>query len=496
MSKENHSNVTSKKIFFWIPITICIMFFLTASSPFLKYIDVDSAVFNTIGRGMAVGKVPYRDMFDHKGWYIYFFNCLGVLISPDNTVGLFIIECLFMLANVYLVYKTAMMVHGDLLKTNITVSLVLFFICNYITFQHGNLVETYGVTFQLISIFFIVKYYLNSKIEHPPVYMLIHGICVAVILGLRANLVAMWGPVAILILLRLFVKRKYRNAWKNILYGILGLLLGLSPMIIYGAVTHSLEDMFRQSILFNLAYADGEKMQVFAILTSLKTAWVIYLTVISLCLIIFSRFTLDFKILYTASLLVSMYSVTLSGRNYGHYYEYLIPFLLPLICVVSRVLSGFFSRRIQYAGIILVAFMTIMVNYPSKLHSYTYSHTRRYTEAVNEFTTLYNEKYSNIKTVLAVNNNAVIYNSFGVIPQDKYFYLPSISYSKFPEPVDSQAESILSCRNDIIIVKYKNYKKKQIFQTDKYDDQVKECLNQNYKLAAEKNHMEMYIKKE
>ena len=102
--------------------------------------------------------------------------------------------------------------------------------------------------------------------------------------------------------------------------------------------------------------------------------------------------------------------------------------------------------KIPYAGIILVAFMTIMVNYPSKLHSYTYSHTRRYTEAVNEFTTLYNEKYSNIKTVLAVNNNAVIYNSFGVIPQDKYFYLPSISYSKFPEPVDSQAESILSCR--------------------------------------------------
>ena len=136
MSKENHSNVTSKKIFFWIPITICIMFFLTASSPFLKYIDVDSAVFNTIGRGMAVGKVPYRDMFDHKGWYIYFFNCLGALISPDNTVGLFIIECLFMLANVYLVYKTAMMVHGDLLKTNITVSLVLFFICNYINFQN------------------------------------------------------------------------------------------------------------------------------------------------------------------------------------------------------------------------------------------------------------------------------------------------------------------------------------------------------------------------
>ena len=88
---------------------------------------------------MAVGKVPYRNLFDHKGWYVYFFNCLGALISPNSTVSLFEIECLFMLANIYLIYKIAISVKKDLLNAYLTVSFMLFFICNFITAFYKHL---------------------------------------------------------------------------------------------------------------------------------------------------------------------------------------------------------------------------------------------------------------------------------------------------------------------------------------------------------------------
>ena len=120
-------NTGCKRLFFWIPVMIGIMLFLTGSSPFLKYMDVDSSVFYTMGRAMADGKVPYRDLFDHKGWYVYFFNCLGALISPNNTIGLFVIECLFMLVNVYLIYLIVMLINDDLLRINMTISFTLFF---------------------------------------------------------------------------------------------------------------------------------------------------------------------------------------------------------------------------------------------------------------------------------------------------------------------------------------------------------------------------------
>lgn len=123
--------------------------FLAGSSPFLKYMDVDSSVFYTMGRAMADGKVPYRDLVDHKGWYIYFFNCLGALISPNNTVGLFVIECLFMLANVYLIYIIVMLINDDLLRINLTMSFMLFFLFNFITYQHGNIWGDFSAHFHL-----------------------------------------------------------------------------------------------------------------------------------------------------------------------------------------------------------------------------------------------------------------------------------------------------------------------------------------------------------
>lgn len=40
-------------------------------------------------------------------------------------------------------------------------------------------------------------------------------------LGLRANLAAMWVPIAVLILWGLFANRKFKNAGANILSGML-----------------------------------------------------------------------------------------------------------------------------------------------------------------------------------------------------------------------------------------------------------------------------------
>ena len=85
--------------------TICITLFSAGSSPVVNSMGTDSSVFFTIGRSMLSGKVPYRDLFDHKGWYVYFFNYLGACLSSKTTIGLFIIECAFMIINVILLFS-------------------------------------------------------------------------------------------------------------------------------------------------------------------------------------------------------------------------------------------------------------------------------------------------------------------------------------------------------------------------------------------------------
>ena len=125
---------------------------------------------------------------------------------------------------------------------------------------------------------------------------------------------------------------------------------------------------------------------------------------------------------------------------------------------------------------------------------FLHTDSQKYAEATDELARLYKEKYSDLKNVLAVNNNATIYNKFDVLPQEKYFYIPAVRYKKFPEPIDSQAASILSGKNDVVILVYDNYKKKRIFQTTKYDKQIIEYLAEEYTMVCEKNHIQMYVK--
>ena len=58
------------------------------TSPLIHAISADSALFMTMGRAMVSGKVLYRDIFDHKGLYIFLVNGIGALISRNSLNGL------------------------------------------------------------------------------------------------------------------------------------------------------------------------------------------------------------------------------------------------------------------------------------------------------------------------------------------------------------------------------------------------------------------------
>ncbi len=61
----------------------------------------------------------------------------------------------------------------------------------------------------------------------------------------------------------------------------------------------------------------------------------------------------------------------------------------------------------------------------------------------------------------------MFYDNFGVIPHEKYFYIPTNEYSAFPKPVDSHVASILSGVNDVIIVMRFGGGKKFILRQEK-----------------------------
>ena len=60
----------------------------------------DSSVFLYIGKRMTEGKIPYRDLFDHKGPILYFIEYLGIKISKTDYTGVWLLEALNILITI------------------------------------------------------------------------------------------------------------------------------------------------------------------------------------------------------------------------------------------------------------------------------------------------------------------------------------------------------------------------------------------------------------
>ncbi|HAH71054.1 MAG TPA: hypothetical protein DCL74_04905 [Succinivibrionaceae bacterium] len=66
----------------------------------------DTAQFLTIGKEWCNGKIPYRDLFDHKGPLIFFIDMLGFALNGGKSVsGVFVIQIIFMFGSLSAFYK-------------------------------------------------------------------------------------------------------------------------------------------------------------------------------------------------------------------------------------------------------------------------------------------------------------------------------------------------------------------------------------------------------
>ena len=62
--------------------------------------------------------------------------------------------------------------------------------------------------------------------------------------------------------------------------------------------------------------------------------------------------------------------------------------------------------------------------------------------------------YPDETNVLVANGNAWYYARLDLVPEEKYFFLPTISYSVFPDAIDAQAEAIRQGASDVLILEW------------------------------------------
>ena len=401
--------------------------------------------------------------------------------------------------------------------------------------------EAYTLTFQLIAFFLVIRYYKSEQVKHSPTLMFMHGLCVGIVLGLRANMAAMWGAIAIVIAWRLLSHKEYKNFAANFFAGLAGIIVALAPPIIYGSLTGSLDAMFRDYILFNLLYT-GSGSLITKIMSSYDTHFSIgrkmlrftFITVFSnivFCCLNCKRFI---KVMFVLGWGFSFLAILISGRGHPHYFETLMPFLIPLVVLLinnvhvpisfikfrrdSKAVDLFFSLHIRFSSedkekaeshkilriVSLIALIFVITIHGNSYMSMSFSKTHKSLSAfISELKTRYEElKQNHDVHILSTGNRAIFYNKLNVIPHIKYFYAPGMPYNEYPFPLDEQVESILNNDNDIIVVNYVGRTEndnKLIFATHNYNypynDKIMQHMIQNYDLVLEDSERQMWIKK-
>lgn len=490
----NKKNIITLSIIAIVLSLICV-----GSSPLLDYMDPDSQNFRLIGRALAAGQVAYRDIFDHKGPYIFFINEIAAMITPNSELGLFILECIENVVNIVLVYVIARNYTEN--DENAVMSAIAFMAVyfNFFTFVTGNLTDSWSVLFQLISMLLICRYGASNVEEHPPVYMYIHGVCATIVLMTRPNNVCMWIPFGIVLAIRLFSLKRISNFFVNLVTLILGIVTGCIPYIFYGIRHNCFDEMWFGMFTANFTYTSNNA-KLYRLPSFLKeyifdpSFLVIILCIVSTVIVVRYLKSGYLKISFVSMFLSSLVFMNVSLITSRQYKELFVVFTIPFII-------AFFNKYGKLLKVsmwvVLITILVLLGNLQlikqiTKYGGFHYFYENA--QAMKQVMDVGKED-----KVLVTGCNSVMYNVTDTLPHIKYFitYGGGLDYWEFPDAVHMQRDSILSLENKYVIVNRDS--DGSIFDITNVDQAINDCLENYYRIIYEspnRVHMLLYELKE
>lgn len=390
-----------------------------AFRPFSKYsLKIDESVFMYIGKQMLSGKVPYRDLFDHKGIILYFFNYLGFLISDNSYLGIWLVCVVNAFAFALMQIKLL-----NMFTDNKTIILISQFIIMWLFAvkldNSANMTEGYALPWITLTLYICLKYIMKGSYK---IYeMVLIGVSFAVIFFLRPNMIGVFVLIPIILVSMLIRKKKF-EILRCIVACIIGVLLICIPVMIYFLKTDSLSYMIKYYLKFNLIYSGKENSigtVCYAMLALVKALRV------SPLLLILLGIPLSYRDkVYICNIVAWFSSLTLasmSGKTYPHYAVVLLPMTGVLCCYFLQSLESKIPFKIknvkmyQLIGILALVFIIFDIHLKRPIITTTYASA----DGVDNYIIKNTSKNDN---VLIIGNRVCHYLYTNRFTENKFFY--------------------------------------------------------------------------
>ena len=399
----------------------------TTSPLYHEALAGDSAIFWTIGRFWMDGHLPYVELWDLKGPFIFLCNGIGYLITRSIT-GLFLLQILFNTISFYLIYRLLRKEYTVRWASFLTIVIVLGY--GALLFG-GNRVEEYVLPFITLSVYYLYNWSKGfgqgQWTDHPPRHACLYGMVLGLSLMTRlTNAIGICGAVAVIIVV-LMVKRRWENLGRNALWFIIGTAVTTLPFCIYFHLHGALDDMWYGTVGYNLEYADSS---FFDIMSFYGLRKILTRTVNCYLLIIIGLMMLsgNKRKNVTASIWLIMGLLTILWflKSFGYGYYMIIS--LPYMAVVFNELKRLYKkesdllRKKAFAGIVggytLLSVLSTAYSIYTMQRMYLFNY---YLPPFREAASRLPEDYKS--SFIAYNLNADLYAYEDICPAYPYFAL-------------------------------------------------------------------------
>lgn len=237
-----------------VGFAFCFLFcYALALNPFTLYSGYDQSIFEQMGLGMLQGRIPYADLFDHKGFLLYLINAAGLLLSPGHT-GIY---CLLSLS-LALTFLCWLRISDRIVHPSLRYVAPLTALLFALTCEGGNMTETWSLPWISIPVYYLVRYLSGGRMMSLRECFFI-GICIGLVANLRLNNIVPAAAVCMYMFFDLCLRREFRKLTCSTLTVFAGfsfatLAIALLYVALYG--TQHLQDYWFCNVGFNLLYVD------------------------------------------------------------------------------------------------------------------------------------------------------------------------------------------------------------------------------------------------
>lgn len=246
-----------KKVVPYIILGLFSILLVLLESPYTSilnpYYGLDSTVYMIMGRGWTMGRIPYIDLYDHKGPLIYLINAIGFWIS-DGKLGVMLVQMVNMYLCICLVYKiTQLFAKQKVVWLNVLVFAFLY--CA--TVSEGDMTEEWSLLFSLIPVYITLSFFWYKKdIESwRKRDSLVMGMCLGAHAMIRINNAAIVVGILFGLMIILIKKQKLLFLLQNMLIVIAGLMIVFMPFAIYFCLQGAFDAFIQGTFIHNIIYA-------------------------------------------------------------------------------------------------------------------------------------------------------------------------------------------------------------------------------------------------